>query len=279
MWSRAELKKKGKAAFKRNYWVCVLVALIIVLISGDTDFQFYRDFFDDKNDTIYDSQIDDIPYDEEDDDFYENVVSDEDEQESVVERVTNVIVGNNKKGNFILHLLLPEPFTGMFAITSIVFFIVFAFLLALSIFIINVLLVGCNRFFVQNAERPAKARELLYGFNGNHYKNIVKIQFFKDLYTFLWTLLLIIPGIIKSYEYYMISYLVADNPEMSMDEAFARSKEMMYGNKWDTFVLELSFILWHFLSAVTFGIVGVFYVQPYKEATKAELYHVLKEKQ
>ncbi|MDO4169765.1 MAG: DUF975 family protein [Lachnospiraceae bacterium] len=281
MWNRAELKKKGKAAFKRNYWVCVLVALIIILISGDVDFQFYQDFFDD--DTTYDSQIDDSLYDEEDDDYFENFAFDEDEQESVVDRVTNGIVGNNKNGNFLSNLLLTKAFSSFFGIAGIVFFVAFAISfaisLALSIFVFNVLLVGGNRFFIQNAEKPAKVKELLYGFHSNHYKNIVKIQFFKALYTFLWTLLLIIPGIVKSYEYYMVSYLIAEHPEMEMDEAFARSKEMMDGNKWDTFVLHLSFILWQTLSILTLNILGVLYVKPYVEATRAELYLVLKEKQ
>ena len=64
-----------------------------------------------------------------------------------------------------------------------------------------------------------------------------------DFCTFLWSLLLIIPGIVKSYEYRMIPYLLADHPEMSKDEAFAASKAMIDGNKWDAFVLDFSFIL------------------------------------
>lgn len=279
MWNRAELKAKGKAAFKRNYWICVLVALVIILISGETDFTFYHDIFDD--DTDYESQIDDSLYDEEDDDYdySEDFAFDEDEQEWVVDRVTNGIVGNNKNGNFLSNLLLPKAFSSIFAVAGIAFFVTLVISLALSIFVFNVLLAGGNRFFIQNAEKPAKVKELLYGFKSNHYKNVVKIQFFKDLYTFLWTLLLIIPGIVKSYEYYMVSYLIAEHPEMNMDEAFARSKEMMDGNKWDTFVLNLSFILWEILSILTLGIVGVLYVKPYEEATKAELYLALKEKQ
>jgi uncharacterized membrane protein len=105
---------------------------------------------------------------------------------------------------------------------------------------------------------------------------MVLTQFLKSLYTLLWTLLLIIPGIVKHYEYRMIPYLLADFPEMSKDDAFRISKEMMNGNKMNAFILDLSFIGWHILSAVTLGIVGIFYVNPYVNATNAELYLTLK---
>ena len=86
-------------------------------------------------------------------------------------------------------------------------------------------------------------------------------------------LLFIIPGIVKSYEYMMIPYLLAEHPEMTRQEAFAESKQMMDGNKWDAFVLDLSFIGWTLLGVCTFGILLVFYVEPYIYLTRAELYH------
>ena len=101
-------------------------------------------------------------------------------------------------------------------------------------------------------------------------------MFLMDLFTALWTLLFVIPGIIKSYEYKMIPYLLAEDPEMSYQDAFAKSKEMMHGQKWNAFVLDLSFIGWHILSAFTLGILGIFYVMPYYYQTSAELYLTLK---
>ena len=64
------------------------------------------------------------------------------------------------------------------------------------------------------------------------------------LYTFLWSLLLLIPGIVKAYEYRMVPYLLADYPELSTEEAFRISREMMNGEKMNTFILDLSFIGW-----------------------------------
>lgn len=112
-------------------------------------------------------------------------------------------------------------------------------------------------------------------FRSGNYGNIVKTMFLRDLYLVLWTLLFIIPGVVKSYEYKMIPYLLAEYPDMSTKEVFAKSREMMNGQKMDTFILDLSFIPWSVLSSITAGIAGLFYVSPYKDATYAELYDTL----
>ena len=98
-----------------------------------------------------------------------------------------------------------------------------------------------------------------------------------DLFTYLWSLLFVIPGIIKGYEYRMIPYILAENPGIDYREAFAASKQMMDGNKWKAFVLDLSFFGWNFLSIFTCGILAIFYVMPYIYMTNAELYVALKE--
>ena len=108
------------------------------------------------------------------------------------------------------------------------------------------------------------------------YGNIVKTMFFKNLYIFLWSLLFVIPGFVKSYEYRMIPYLLAEYPDMAPDEAFRISREMMTGNKWETFVLDLSFFGWNILSAITLGLTGIFYSEPYQMLTNSALYLTLK---
>ena len=96
------------------------------------------------------------------------------------------------------------------------------------------------------------------------------------IFTFLWTLLLIIPGIVKKYAYSMSFYILADNPELTAREALSKSKEMMNGHKWDLFVLQLSFFWWYLLVGVTFGIAAI-YVTPYISATTANFYNSIKE--
>ncbi|MCR5291828.1 MAG: DUF975 family protein [Eubacterium sp.] len=157
----------------------------------------------------------------------------------------------------------------------VVFVIVMAFVIALDILIFNPIEMGCQRFFRKNADDTSKLSNIVFAFDHN-YKNTVKIMFFRDLYITLWSLLFVIPGIIKSYEYRMIPYIIGDNPTISKAEAFRLSKEMMAGNKWRAFVLDLSFIGWDLLSVLTCGILSIFFVDPYKYATDAELYLALK---
>ena len=96
------------------------------------------------------------------------------------------------------------------------------------------------------------------------------------LFEILWSLLLVIPGIIKAYEYRMIPYILGDNPNIDREEAFALSNMMMQGNKGKAFVLDLSFLGWYILNGMTLGILGIFYVNPYVNQTNAALYLKLK---
>lgn len=152
-------------------------------------------------------------------------------------------------------------------------------LIIVKVVVGNALLVGSQQLFINNEDSPgdAKANNIGFVFKEGHWKNVAITMFLMDLFIALWTLLLIIPGIIKSYEYKMIPYLLAEDPEMSYQDAFAKSKEMMNGQKWNAFVLDLSFIGWHLLSAITFGILGIFYVMPYYYQTYAELYITLRD--
>ena len=96
-------------------------------------------------------------------------------------------------------------------------------------------------------------------------------RFLRILYTVLWSLLFVIPGIVKAYSYAMTPYLMAENPEMSAKEAIAMSKQVMDGHKWELFCLEFSFIGWYLLAALTLGIGGIF-LTPYVEAAHAAFY-------
>ena len=98
-----------------------------------------------------------------------------------------------------------------------------------------------------------------------------KVQFFVGLFTFLWSLLFIIPGIIKSISYSMSMYVLSEDPTKPAFDCIDESVEMMQGKKMDYFLLILSFIGWALLSVLTLGIVGIWAI-PYMEATKANFY-------
>ena len=137
--------------------------------------------------------------------------------------------------------------------------------------------VGCKCFFHENLYEDAPFISLISGFMGNYF-NVVRVQFLRAAVTSAWALLFFVPGVIRNYELRMVPYLLADYPDMSTKEAFELSKKMMEGEKMNVFLLDLSFVGWGILSAATFGIVWVLYVQPYKELTDAGLYASLSEK-
>ena len=96
-------------------------------------------------------------------------------------------------------------------------------------------------------------------------------KFLVGLYTLLWTLLFIIPGLIKSLSYAMTPFVLADDPNLTANQAITRSRELMDGHKWELFVLDLTFIGWELLGALTLGI-GLLWVIPYKNAAYAAFY-------
>lgn len=115
-------------------------------------------------------------------------------------------------------------------------------------------------------------------FNGfNNYKSCLVAGILVPLFTFLWSLLLIVPGIIKNYSYAMTYYILNDHPEYSATKAITESRKMMKGHKWELFVLSLSFLGWDLLSLLTLGILEAVYVIPYRSTAIAGFYDAIKD--
>lgn len=255
-WKRKDVKTKGKKSFKENFWKCVATALILAIIGGGTAGAFGGGAgggFGRKNDehTISvvneDHSIEIAPAE---------MISDSESEEEAVEIPTEALVA----------FVVIMSFAGLF---------ILALALVIDAFIANPLELGCKRFFRRNLDEPASMGNITFAFDSN-YKNICKTMFLRDIYLVLWSMLLVIPGIIKGYEYKLIPYLMSEDPSMATEEAFAESKRLMKGNKWRAFVLDLSFILWDLVSIFTCGIAGVFYVEPYKASTQAALYEAIR---
>lgn len=168
-------------------------------------------------------------------------------------------------------------FTSVFALFLIIVLIVLVISMALSFLVFCPLQVGCQRFFVFCDNGAPSLNDVVFAFSDSYW-NVVKIMFFRNLYTFLWSLLLIVPGIIKGYEYRMIPYILAENPSISKEDAFALSKQMMDGDKLNAWILDLSFLGWNILGILTCCTLSVFYVLPYQNLTNAQLYLSLKQK-
>ena len=277
MWNRKDVKAKGKAAFKNNFWKCVVTALIIAVIGGgasgfssSSSSSSISSLASSRHSITETTGMNDIS--DNDHEFNFTIEGDETtDPEEIEDEITNEITeqtGDIDEGTGIAIVAFSIILFGVMLVLS-------AIGIAISALLFNPLRLGCQRFFRKNLDEPANMSNIVFAFDSN-YKNVVKTMFLRDIYVFLWSLLFVIPGIIKSYEYRMVPYLLSENPGMSDKEAFAESKRLMNGNKWKTFVLDLSFIGWDILSLFTCGILNVFYVNPYKMSTEAALYEALK---
>lgn len=137
-----------------------------------------------------------------------------------------------------------------------------------------VIMFGFTKIFYDLAQgEKAEISKLFYGFT--NFGNVFVTNLLSSIFILLWSLLLLIPGIVKGYSYSMINYILCDNPEMSGTEAINESKRIMDGHKMDLFVLHLSFIPWVLLGCITCGL-GFIYVIPYMQATITNFYNDIK---
>lgn len=181
------------------------------------------------------------------------------------------------------------PYSVYVTILGVMLTLFLVFIL-LKIFVGNPLEVGGYRYFMESREKGESAGigRVFWAFGCGSYLNVARIMFLRDLYTFLWGLLLIIPGIIKSYEYIMIPFILSENPEADAKDAFALTKDMMSDGKLQYFCLHLSFIGWYLLTAlITFflpsGISELLFagictllISAYVNASTAEVYAILR---
>lgn len=293
MLDRAYLKAKGKNAFQRNYWMCVLVAFILAWCigsSGGSSVGSMRNSFNNSNNNGYTSDDDysDI-FDDDDFDFLDDL-EDEDHGD----------IGED----------FSNEFWAIFGpVMIVVFVVVFVLSLALMYFVKRPLSIGCRRYFVVNTFEQPKFGEVGFGFRKGQYMDIVKATFMKDLFIALWSiptyvcfiigivgLVMNIPNndigtglaifftfyiiglgllafpIYKTYQYYLVDFILSEDPHIGYKAAIDQSKMMMDGYKWATFVFQLSFIGWHLLNVFTCGLLGIFWTTPYVYSSEAELF-------
>ncbi|MBO4749334.1 MAG: DUF975 family protein [Lachnospiraceae bacterium] len=280
VWTRPELRERGRNAFKRNYWWCVLAALILMLITGGASSNGRSDK---KNIKVnynqnYSYNIDWSGNNSSSYDWTGNSGSlgslGSIQNTFSKENLANTLgskVGGTAYSLFKGAFGLAGGVIGLFLLTVIA--VIFVVAIALRVFLFNPLEMGGRKFFLENAlEKKDGIGSFLDAFKSGYYGNVVVTMLVKDVKVFLWTLLLIIPGIVKAYEYRMVPYILAEHPELGYSETLRMSSEMMDGQKWNAFVLDLSFIGWEILSAFTCGILSIFWVNPYEYATQAELY-------
>jgi len=262
MWTRAEIKTNAKEVLRKTYWTALIISLILSIaganysLSGNNNSNAGN-----SNTASY------ISYD------IGNIqVTDQ-----------NISITLPGFSNTKIHMANPlNPLYRLGLSASLIYLSAFWGILSLLYFLLRIaigyhLQVGGYKYFIHTANyREGSLRDLSTGFQGGHYWNIFKTMFLRDLFTFLWTLLFIIPGIIKKYAYTFVPYILADNPGIEPDRAIRISMDMTQGHKLDMFILNLSFLGWYILGIIAFGI-GIAFVWPYENATYAQLYLILKQ--
>ncbi len=131
---------------------------------------------------------------------------------------------------------------------------------------------------VRGEDKIASFDKLFSGLNDGKVGDNILLGLLLEVFLFLWSLLFIIPGFIKSYSYSMAFYIKVDHPELSAMDCIFASKKMMNGHKWQLFVLDLTFIGWYLLGALAFGL-GTLWVDAYHNVARAEFYEELKKLQ
>lgn len=152
-----------------------------------------------------------------------------------------------------------------------------AFSLLFLLFVANPIRVGEAGYYIRARNGQSDFSNLLSPFSPKKYQNIVGTMFQKDLRIFLWSLLLVIPGIYKYYSYYLVPYILAENPNIAPGRAMEISEQAMDGERMNTFILELSFLGWYIVGSLLLG-VGTLFVLPYVQTTYTEFYGVMRYK-
>ena len=172
----------------------------------------------------------------------------------------------------------PDNASIAYALFFILYMItLYLFIFLACLFVSLPITVGIYRYMMENREGHGSLSQIFWAFQGGRYLKTVKVLFHKYIRVFLWSLLFVVPGIIKAYEYWPVECMLAENADLEPAQYLEISSKTMNGEKANVFVLELSFIGWALLGTLACG-VGVWFVYPYLYATYAELYALLRSK-
>lgn len=237
MWSREKLKDHAKLFLKQYYWTAFAVCLVAIILGASA------------------------------------------QSISVLEKVTPNFGETTRNMEPMLRdgsvwSYIVQGFRtfirGFYGILSLGFAL---FFVALKVIVGNNMRVGRARYFINAIEGDNQFDYVFSTFKRGEWLDMTVKLFVLDAIIFLWSLLLFIPGIIKSYQYKFVPFILAQNPKLSIKEAMALSTTMTNNDKTNLFILDLSFIGWQILGTLLFGIGGIF-VEPYIKATEATLYRL-----
>lgn len=283
MWKIRTIKHNGKQSMKRNFAACLIVSLIMVfLVSGamsiSNTIDKYTGYIHDFGDAIDSKKITE---------FADDAVDLENKFRSTT------TVGNQSSEGFLSGLYHGSKETGSLAggfllvidklflkgdvSASIIIMCGNVLAVTFAVFVQNILRIGAARFFMENRlYDDTHISRVLHIYKVKKVKHCAWVMLARLILNLLW-LLTIVGGVIKFYSYRMIPYILAENPNISRKDAFRISMSMMKGNKFRTFLLDVTFVPWWILSVITFGLVQYLYLEPYMRSAYAELYMEIRE--
>lgn len=282
MRKRTQLKKAGLKVLKKHYLFFVVVCLMASFIGaefGDSlSIARFRNEFSSNEQLI----IEDFTNDE----FDEAKELVQEKQEAILKKAENnkylgrsrgalsSIINAISTGSIYIRIIQAITSISRSTSLSLVFLIIISLTLSFIIwFLITIIYqVISRRIFLEGRTYSKVSKQrFLYLLHVRLWTKVAITMFLKYLFQFLWSLT-IIGGIIKRYSYYLVPYILAENPDINSLDAITLSRQMMNGHKWECFVLELTFIGWELLGMVTLGITKVFFSNPYKVSTMCEYY-------
>ena len=286
-----EVKKEGSFLLKRNFWTLIFLGLFMSLVVGR--YLVNNDAMSSAK-ALYDYVSDDQEDNIEEVEYMVNEVADKFISESLTGNITSLINVYNKEHNVtkgviygvcgfftrgqlqlqnLIHSIVEYEDKERAASILLIVGSVLGFII--RVFLVYPIRVGETRIYLESIHYPrTKIRRIIYAFRRNRYFGSIKTLLLMEMRKFLWNLT-IIGGIIKTYSYKMVPFIIAENPSVRARDAIKISCEMMNGNKLQTFKLDLSFIGWIILQIATFGLAGIV-ISPYYTATYTMLYEKLR---
>ena len=265
--NRKEIKKKAKKSLKRNYLITILIVFIVgLIVGGGYKFTTSKTGTNTSSTTVEKSNYELI------NDTVKNISKQtkKGEAKGIIAPIFNNITKNKSAVLAGLNSLNLYLLNG--SINNVIVSLVGVLILILiQIFIRDVFTIGSKRYFLEQRRYKPGFKKILFPFTVRKNFHVAIILLIKWIYQFLWDLT-IIGGFIKYYQYSMIPYILAENPNISRKEAFRLSKEMTKGNKWNLFKVDFSLSGWEILNIITFGLLNIFFVVAYKECIYAEIY-------
>lgn len=242
---RRDIKLQAKGNFHANYGICLGAFVLFVLISNPISIFYYI-----RNIALSIGNVG----------FYDMIKN------------AGSIGANTNLGSFFVFELfdyIRYPYNIGMQLNQLT--------LAFSVFLLPPLWVGYSSFNVRIYRGEAASISDMFSTGFSNYWRKVGGILWMQLFIFLWSLLLVIPGIIKSLAYFMTPYILAESENVTATQALKLSMRMTDGYKGEIFVMQLSFIGWYLLSMLTLGLLGMLYVSPYMYGSLAGMYEELKQ--